>query len=78
MFKVSSESDCNGDAELGPLNRSCAEIIVVLHGETAWNADGRIQVCGNAYVSYVIRLVYALIDSFFTFLNFKSLISGNQ
>ena len=54
MFKVSSESDCNGDAELGPLDRSCAEIIVVLHGETAWNADRRLQVCGNAYVLYVI------------------------
>ena len=75
MFKVSSESDCNGDAELGPLDRSCAEIIVVLHGETAWNADGRIQVCRNAYFSYEIWLVYALIDSFSTILNFKSVIS---
>ena len=75
MFKVSFESDCNGDAELGPLDRSCAEIIVVLHGETAWNADGRIQVCGNAYVSYEIRLVCALIDSFSIILNFKSVIN---
>ena len=75
MFKVSSESDCNGDAELGPLDQSCADIIVVLHGETAWNADGRIQVCGNAYVSYEVRLVYALIDSFSTILNFKSVIN---
>ena len=47
----------------------------VLHGETAWNADGRIQVCGNAYVSYEVRLVYALIDSFSTILNFKSMIN---
>ena len=70
MFRVSSEFDCNGDAELGPLHRSCDEIIVVRHGETAWNADGRIQVCRNAYVSCEIRLIYSLIDSVSTILNF--------
>ena len=70
MFRVSSESDCNGDAELGPLDWSYAEIIVVRHGETAWNADGRIQVCRNAFVSYEIRLVYPLIRRFSSILKF--------
>uniref|UniRef100_F6HJT0 Phosphoglycerate mutase-like protein 4 n=1 Tax=Vitis vinifera TaxID=29760 RepID=F6HJT0_VITVI len=42
--RASSESDCNGDPKLGPVDPGYAEIIVVRHGETAWNADGRIQV----------------------------------
>ncbi|KAL6337819.1 hypothetical protein AAG906_002284 [Vitis piasezkii] len=41
--RASSESDCNGDPKLGPVDPGYAEIIVVRHGETAWNADGRIQ-----------------------------------
>ncbi|CBI29547.3 unnamed protein product, partial [Vitis vinifera] len=67
--RASSESDCNGDPKLGPVDPGYAEIIVVRHGETAWNADGRIQVCGNTFVSLEIRLVYLLIGRFPTILS---------
>ncbi|CAK9185842.1 unnamed protein product [Ilex paraguariensis] len=37
------ESDFNGGAEVGSVPIGYAEIIVVRHGETEWNVDGRIQ-----------------------------------
>lgn len=38
---------CNGAASeaASPDDVAFAEIVVVRHGETEWNADGRIQVC---------------------------------
>ncbi|KAF7848667.1 hypothetical protein BT93_L1758 [Corymbia citriodora subsp. variegata] len=35
--------DCNGNEKLVPVGVDYAEIIVVRHGETDWNADGRFQ-----------------------------------
>lgn len=37
--------DCNGNDEIESVARNYAEIIVIRHGETEWNADHRIQVC---------------------------------
>ncbi|KAF6172415.1 hypothetical protein GIB67_025920 [Kingdonia uniflora] len=45
-----SQFDCNGgDDGIGLSSVSYAEIIVVRHGETAWNADGKIQVLSAAF-----------------------------
>ncbi|KAF8377510.1 hypothetical protein HHK36_030892 [Tetracentron sinense] len=41
--RMSSQSDCNGDSGFNSVAPAYAEIIVVRHGETLWNADGRIQ-----------------------------------
>ncbi|XP_022896408.1 phosphoglycerate mutase-like protein 4 [Olea europaea var. sylvestris] len=35
--------DCNGNDEIESVARNYAEIIVIRHGETEWNADHRIQ-----------------------------------
>ncbi|XP_010268714.1 PREDICTED: phosphoglycerate mutase-like protein 4 isoform X2 [Nelumbo nucifera] len=40
---LSLQSDCNGGSGFGTVPPDYAEIIVVRHGETMWNADGRIQ-----------------------------------
>lgn len=32
------------DEELDSLNRKYTEVVVIRHGETEWNAEGRIQV----------------------------------
>ncbi|KAK9096696.1 hypothetical protein Sjap_022193 [Stephania japonica] len=37
------QSDCNAQSENSAAGSGYAEIIVVRHGETEWNADGRIQ-----------------------------------
>ncbi|XP_057975497.1 phosphoglycerate mutase-like protein 4 [Malania oleifera] len=41
--RVSSQSDCNGEAGFSSVDPGFAEILVVRHGETAWNAVGVIQ-----------------------------------
>lgn len=40
---VAADLDCNGSAQSVPIGADYAEIVVVRHGETEWNADGRIQ-----------------------------------
>ncbi|XP_030466888.1 phosphoglycerate mutase-like protein 4 [Syzygium oleosum] len=40
---VAAGLDCNGAAQSVPIGADYAEIVVVRHGETEWNADGRIQ-----------------------------------
>ncbi|XP_030466894.2 phosphoglycerate mutase-like protein 4 [Syzygium oleosum] len=41
--RVAADLVCNGDAQLVPIGGDYAEIVVVHHGETDWNADGRFQ-----------------------------------
>ncbi|KAL3722188.1 hypothetical protein ACJRO7_034541 [Eucalyptus globulus] len=40
---VAADMVCNGDAQSAPIGVDYAEIVVVRHGETDWNADGRFQ-----------------------------------
>lgn len=42
-------------SEAEPTNVSCTEIIVVRHGETEWNALGKMQVRLSALFIYVSR-----------------------
>lgn len=44
VFCVPCESDCESEAGHGFAVPDFAEIVVIRHGETAWNAEGRIQV----------------------------------
>ncbi|XP_030538798.1 phosphoglycerate mutase-like protein 4 isoform X4 [Rhodamnia argentea] len=41
--RVAADMDCGGDAPSVPSGVDYAEIVVVRHGETDWNADGRFQ-----------------------------------
>ncbi|OUZ99804.1 Histidine phosphatase superfamily [Macleaya cordata] len=41
--RMCSQSGCNGDDGFGSVSSDYAEIIVVRHGETTWNSDGRLQ-----------------------------------
>ncbi|XP_010028274.3 phosphoglycerate mutase-like protein 4 [Eucalyptus grandis] len=41
--RVIANMVCNGDAQSVPIGVDYAEIVVVRHGETDWNADGRFQ-----------------------------------
>ncbi|XP_030466891.1 phosphoglycerate mutase-like protein 4 [Syzygium oleosum] len=41
--RVAADMDCNGNAQSVPVGVDYAEIVVVRHGETDWNADGRFQ-----------------------------------
>ncbi|KAF8410012.1 hypothetical protein HHK36_002532 [Tetracentron sinense] len=43
VARMSSQSDCNGDAGFNSTAPDYAEIIVVRHGETIWNVNARIQ-----------------------------------
>lgn len=54
--RESCRSDGNGIVETGAVGGDYAEIVVVRHGETEWNSDGRIQVLGpqlNFSISHV-------------------------
>ncbi|KAF7848661.1 hypothetical protein BT93_L1756 [Corymbia citriodora subsp. variegata] len=41
--RVAADKDCNGIAQSVQIGEDYAEIVVVRHGETEWNADGRFQ-----------------------------------
>ncbi|KAF7848664.1 hypothetical protein BT93_L1757 [Corymbia citriodora subsp. variegata] len=41
--RVAADLGCNGNAQSVPIGIAYAEIVVVRHGETEWNADKRIQ-----------------------------------
>ncbi|KAK3023975.1 hypothetical protein RJ639_042865 [Escallonia herrerae] len=43
LVTIRPQSDCSSDVKLDTVSLDHAEIIVIRHGETPWNADGRIQ-----------------------------------
>lgn len=51
----SSFSVSNGDAGSSPVPANFAEIVVVRHGETTWNASGKIQ------VSFIYIFIYIVV-----------------
>ncbi|KAJ4831617.1 hypothetical protein Tsubulata_014836 [Turnera subulata] len=52
---VSCDSDDKSEAGIGIVVPEYAEILVIHHGETAWNEDGRIQVLGSQFFRSVIN-----------------------
>lgn len=52
LNRVVSQPECDGDAKSENGSPNFTEIIVIRHGETEWNADGKIQV-----ISAVILLL---------------------
>ncbi|KAF8041249.1 hypothetical protein BT93_B3243 [Corymbia citriodora subsp. variegata] len=41
--RVAADKDCNGIVQSVQIGEDYAEVVVVRHGETEWNADGRFQ-----------------------------------
>jgi len=52
LIRVISQSECGGDAKSENVSPNFTEIIVVRHGETEWNADGRIQVSSYLVLAF--------------------------